>query len=477
MAGPKGEVPKKKNLAKAFENMAHTMSDKAQTNEPNNDAIHSSESMKEEAVIIIKPEDPNIFRNPITLGNALRSSAFHKYEQQDVKNVNVNKKKCLIAITLKDTKENIDNLVKVTKIGNIRVTCVNKLEKTIPTVRIGVIHPVSTDIPIDDLTPLIKVKHDSISIFDPEIEVQSIERMQRKVGTQKEDSQSIKIFFVGPVLPKAVTIMHSYYKVNPYVALPLQCYKCQRIGHTAKSCTAQARCMLCGGPHTKNECSVTDESNHRCANCRGRHKANSTECETYQEAKAIERLRAKNNTTFREAQIELKSLSNKTAFPSLPDRSNNSNRNLGQSTYASHASPAVVPSPTHRVEMNKKDTRATQTLPETPTSNSLIQIEAGTLKEIIKSILTDILGNFLPNPAQNVTEEALTSVVEKAISSNHSRKRRPSPSSSEAQCSELSSDEDIDYLMRSHNSATASPSKVKSNPPSHKKKKKINKNN
>ena len=28
--------------------------------------------------------------------------------------------------------------------------------------------------------------------------------------------------------------------------LPLQCYNCQRMGHTATSCKAKIRCLLCG---------------------------------------------------------------------------------------------------------------------------------------------------------------------------------------------------------------------------------------
>ena len=195
------------------------------------------------------------------------------------------RKKCLISITLRDTKEAIDKLVKVTKLGDIPVTCLNWFEKTVPNVHIGVIHPVSSDLDVTELLPLIKTKNDPI--FDNDIEIIKIERLTKKVGIHRLDSQSIKIFFERPDLPKAVTIMHFYYKVNPFVSLPLQCYNCQRMGHTAKSCNAQALCMLCGGLHKKNDCQVPDESGHKCANCGGQHRANSVECHKYKEAKVL----------------------------------------------------------------------------------------------------------------------------------------------------------------------------------------------
>ncbi|KAI1001063.1 hypothetical protein K3495_g7139 [Podosphaera aphanis] len=49
----------------------------------------------------------------------------------------------------------------------------------------------------------------------------------------------------------------------------MQCFNCQRYGHIAKMCTAEAKCGKCAGEHNTRECSGKQEV--RCSNCGKKH--------------------------------------------------------------------------------------------------------------------------------------------------------------------------------------------------------------
>ena len=83
---------------------------------------------------------------------------------------------------------------------------------------------------------------------------------------------------------------------------PLQCYKCQRIGHIASSCKAKQCCLRCGEGHSRDDCVA---ETLRCAGCKGEHQANSRECPLVQHAHEVERLRSR-GLSYREAVIKLK---------------------------------------------------------------------------------------------------------------------------------------------------------------------------
>ena len=55
----------------------------------------------------------------------------------------------------------------------------------------------------------------------------------------------------------------------------IQCYNCQKTGHTSKSCTNKQVCLKCGGSHTHQQCQATT---NKCANCKGDHPACSRKC-------------------------------------------------------------------------------------------------------------------------------------------------------------------------------------------------------
>lgn len=62
----------------------------------------------------------------------------------------------------------------------------------------------------------------------------------------------------------------------------LQCFNCQRIGHSYANCSFSPRCLKCGKNHKSSDCNNASEP--RCANCNGNHAAVSRSCFHLKEA-------------------------------------------------------------------------------------------------------------------------------------------------------------------------------------------------
>ena len=201
-------------------------------------------------------------------------------------------------------------LTKITKLDTWDVDC---YQPDSDILKSGVISPVDKDIDVADIEDNIEIVNTSDSWEQPP-EIHKIERMKKKGGI---DSESIKVTFKANTLPEGIKILHSYYRIRPYVQEPLQCYKCQRMNHTAGSCDNKPRCLLCGGEHDRKQCRVEDETQHKCANCKGPHRANSMECEIFNKAKEIERVKAYTNATYKEAREQVLNMSE-------PDENSNS---------------------------------------------------------------------------------------------------------------------------------------------------------
>ena len=50
----------------------------------------------------------------------------------------------------------------------------------------------------------------------------------------------------------------------------MQCFECQKFGHSARDCTNAIRCLRCSQDHSVKECNVAEE-NAKCSNCGGAH--------------------------------------------------------------------------------------------------------------------------------------------------------------------------------------------------------------
>lgn len=67
---------------------------------------------------------------------------------------------------------------------------------------------------------------------------------------------------------------------------PIQCFRCQRYGHTSSFCSNEPRCMKCGNQHSTHICGKERSLPAQCANCKLNHTANYRGCQVYQTAKA-----------------------------------------------------------------------------------------------------------------------------------------------------------------------------------------------
>ena len=216
-----------------------------------------------------------------------------QFSSINIKDVRVNKKKNLIVVEAKEPEAALfEELVKVDKLGKWSVKCYlpkNEYYKA------GVISPISIDADLEQIKDNIQ----------QQFKVQDIMRLKRRNPTGIwEPSLTVKLVFAEEQLPTDVKIGYSFYKIRPYIGEPLQCFKCQRLGHTALGCRARVRCLLSSGEHPKEQCTARQE---KCANCSGPHRANSKLCTLFKTACDIERTRVLNNESFETARKKVMS--------------------------------------------------------------------------------------------------------------------------------------------------------------------------
>ena len=89
---------------------------------------------------------------------------------------------------------------------------------------------------------------------------------------------SVNIEFDGD-LPNYVFFAMQSFSVSLYIDKVRQCYKCQRLGHSANECNSKPRCMICANEHETRTyphmCEAGDlYDNRKSANCGGNYTAN-----------------------------------------------------------------------------------------------------------------------------------------------------------------------------------------------------------
>jgi len=77
---------------------------------------------------------------------------------------------------------------------------------------------------------------------------------------------------------KCLKIFNQRFMVSKFINKKIvQCFKCQKFGHTASICTSKTTiCRFCAGEHNSKECGCKDKL--KCSNCRKNHKSNSINC-------------------------------------------------------------------------------------------------------------------------------------------------------------------------------------------------------
>ncbi|KAF2345695.1 Endonuclease/exonuclease/phosphatase [Trinorchestia longiramus] len=120
-------------------------------------------------------------------------------------------------------------------------------------------------------------------------ELLSVARLPQYSGGIKEESSAVKLGFAGTQCPSHIYVGFTRYAVFPFNAPPRRCYRCQRLGHVAVNYNSPLRCLVCSGPHTKDECTA-EPGQEKCANCHQTHIASSKECPAIRNAASIQKL-------------------------------------------------------------------------------------------------------------------------------------------------------------------------------------------
>ena len=243
-----------------------------------------------ENVLLIKPgleDKQQFFHNPIEIAKAMKTSLFGSVSEK-VKEIRTNNTKGVIAVELKEKDSLLmQKLLGLKQLGKWKVSCYMPNSDIY---KLRVISPISTDVELEEIKKYMVVGEAN--------QVIKLDWLQTRTPNSWIPSTSLKITFSGDWLPDNAKISHCNYKVRPFMGLPMQCYKCQRLGHTAGSCNStQNKCMICAGPHDKAQC---NSKKHKCANCGQQHTANSRECHLILKVRKIETLKAKSGLSHRD---------------------------------------------------------------------------------------------------------------------------------------------------------------------------------
>ena len=149
-----------------------------------------------------------------------------------------------------------------------------------------------------------------ISDVDPQITEESLARLVistvRILNVHRFGlSRCVKLVFDSSSLPAHVKVGYVRHPVRPYVPRPLQCHRCQKIGHVSAVCKSSVTCQRCGESHQLEECKVEAP---KCPNCAGTHDATSKLCPKLKDETRILRKMVRDHSSRREAaQIDAKS--------------------------------------------------------------------------------------------------------------------------------------------------------------------------
>ena len=260
----------------------------------------------------------SLFDRPESFAKLIQESCFSKLP---IKDIRVNYKSKLAAIELTKSideleQELLNRILNMTSIGNYTISCY------IPNrdwYRCGVVSPIGPDLNLNDIMVEIN-KHSATKVA-------KIERLlKHKADGTFEPSLSIRLFFEGNQLPSRIRVGYQQFVIRPYVYVPTQCYRCQRLWHTANSCKARVRCQKCGESHNIAVCPSSIE---HCANCRGSHRANSKQCKIIADAYKVEKLRA-DGLNFNEAREKIQQNNSVAYVGNDPSLSISSTSNIRQ---------------------------------------------------------------------------------------------------------------------------------------------------
>ena len=141
-----------------------------------------------------------------------------------------------------------------------------------------------------------------INETNPSVRVTNIHQIQSDPKDDKTPTGVYILTFAGRTLPEKILADYYAFNVTPYIQKPMQCFYCQRFGHSSKHCKSQRRCVRCSkeyDPDTEHACDEADPT--KCANCGEPHKANYNKCSFYIKNEEILHIKETQNVDFKQA--------------------------------------------------------------------------------------------------------------------------------------------------------------------------------
>ena len=237
---------------------------------------NSMDSFGNSTVIIIKvlkDAESMAISKPAVFCEEFERSLFSKTQAKEIR---TNKRKGVFVIELEKKPEAhlLQEILKMDKLGSWDVECyIPNREKY----KYGVIYPVDIETDLNVLQQRATCEN---------AEIVKMERLTKKIDGRIIPAESVRVTVDATVLPSRMKIGFLSYTVRPFVVPSLQCCNCQMIGHTAGGCTRKQRCLLCSGEHAVKDCKSRERT---CANCKGNHSANSSQCKLIMQAKTVEK--------------------------------------------------------------------------------------------------------------------------------------------------------------------------------------------
>lgn len=248
----------------------------------------SSDSSASTTVILVEPVADlhpvsRFFSNSLQLSKTLAKSPFGV---SGIERIHKNLNRGLLVITLQSPlRSPLSELLSVTQLGSWKVRCRLPQNRSLT---VGVIGPVGEDTTDEEITSALVASGHVGAVASRILK-----------GKDKHQTSTVKITFTASSLPSHVYLGYERFKVSLFIGNPWQCFRCQRFGHNAQHCTFSVRCVACGGPHQVKDCpGVTSAT---CSNCGGAHTANYGGCPNMRQAKVVEKVRAHQQLSYRDA--------------------------------------------------------------------------------------------------------------------------------------------------------------------------------
>lgn len=116
-------------------------------------------------------------------------------------------------------------------------------------------------------------------------------------------SRCVKVVFETDSIPSHVKVGYVRHPVRLYVPRPVQCHKCNKIGHVSAVCRNEISCRRCGGSHQHDTCTTETV---KCTNCFGAHEATAKGCPMMKNERLILKKMVKDNSSHQEAAASIR---------------------------------------------------------------------------------------------------------------------------------------------------------------------------